>query len=325
MTNVSPGWYKDPADPTTQRYWDGEGWLGDPLPADATPPPGPPPVPPPAAEPTPPAEPTPAVEPTSPGPGESYRDAAVPGTPAPVWPPAPPTAAPGAPMSPTAPPVTVPGRGMPMPPPPGWPAGYPYPFPRDLRMPAPLIHGLPLAGAGARFAARLIDIGVVLLLNIVANGYFVYRYALEVWPVFRETQRQYLSGKVDTASLPEAPQQATFQFMIVLVALAVWFAYEVPALAGSGQTLGKRLLGVRVVRLESPQPLGFRRASRRWYPMALPAFMWFCCFGFVIQFLDNLFVVIDRPLRQAIHDKFALTVVVHDRGGATVPHEGGPS
>ncbi|WP_344128429.1 DUF2510 domain-containing protein, partial [Luedemannella flava] len=55
MTNVSPGWYKDPADPTTQRYWDGEGWLGEPLPADATPPPGPPPA---APPPQPPAEPT---------------------------------------------------------------------------------------------------------------------------------------------------------------------------------------------------------------------------------------------------------------------------
>ncbi len=32
MTSVAPGWYKDPADPTTQRYWDGEGWLGAALP-----------------------------------------------------------------------------------------------------------------------------------------------------------------------------------------------------------------------------------------------------------------------------------------------------
>ena len=42
MSEIAPGWYKDPADPTTQRYWDGEVWIGDPLPADATPPDGPP-------------------------------------------------------------------------------------------------------------------------------------------------------------------------------------------------------------------------------------------------------------------------------------------
>ena len=36
-----PGWYRDPAEPTTQRYWDGDGWVGDSLPIDATPPEGP--------------------------------------------------------------------------------------------------------------------------------------------------------------------------------------------------------------------------------------------------------------------------------------------
>jgi hypothetical protein len=30
---VEPGWYTDPADPTVQRYWDGEGWVGQPQPA----------------------------------------------------------------------------------------------------------------------------------------------------------------------------------------------------------------------------------------------------------------------------------------------------
>ena len=44
MSDIAPGWYKDPAEPTTQRYWDGEGWLGAPLPADATPPDSPPPL-----------------------------------------------------------------------------------------------------------------------------------------------------------------------------------------------------------------------------------------------------------------------------------------
>ena len=41
MSNVTPGWYKDPAEPTTQRYWDGDGWVGGSLPLDATPPEGP--------------------------------------------------------------------------------------------------------------------------------------------------------------------------------------------------------------------------------------------------------------------------------------------
>lgn len=59
--SVAPGWYLDPADPDTRRYWDGEGWLGAPIPAEATPPAGPPP-------PEPEPEPEPATRADEPGP-----------------------------------------------------------------------------------------------------------------------------------------------------------------------------------------------------------------------------------------------------------------
>jgi uncharacterized RDD family membrane protein YckC len=98
------------------------------------------------------------------------------------------------------------------------------------------------------------------------------------------------------------------------VGLALWFAYEVPAVASTGQTLGKRMLGIKVMRLESPDPLGFGRSMRRWNRMGLPTVLWPCCgVGFVLQAVDSLFVAIDRPLHQAIHDKAALTVVVVTR------------
>jgi hypothetical protein len=32
--------------------------------------------------------------------------------------------------------------------------------------------------------------------------------------------------------------------------------------------------------------------------------------GFLLQFVDCVFIVFDRPLRQALHDKGAATVVV---------------
>ncbi|TDC50129.1 DUF2510 domain-containing protein, partial [Micromonospora sp. KC207] len=38
--SIAPGWYVDPADPDTRRYWDGEGWIGAPIPVDQTPPEG---------------------------------------------------------------------------------------------------------------------------------------------------------------------------------------------------------------------------------------------------------------------------------------------
>jgi uncharacterized RDD family membrane protein YckC len=108
-----------------------------------------------------------------------------------------------------------------------------------------------------------------------------------------------------------APQSGSLQIAIIIIGAALWFAYEVPALANSGQTPGKRLVGIRVLRVEADGPLGFARAIRRWNPLGLSMILWLCCFiGFALQFVDCLFVLLDRPLHQAIHDKSAGTVVV---------------
>jgi uncharacterized RDD family membrane protein YckC len=168
---------------------------------------------------------------------------------------------------------------------------------------------MPLAASGARLLARLIDIFVVLVLNVLVNGWFVYEYVKEVSPVYRAWSRRVTEG--DGSSLPNVTERAAnLQIVIVLLAAALWFAYEVPAVANTGQTLGKRLLGIRVIRLDNPQRLGFGRSFRRWNTMGLPTLLWCCGIGFVVQFIDALFVAIDRPLHQALHDKSALTVVV---------------
>jgi uncharacterized RDD family membrane protein YckC len=191
--------------------------------------------------------------------------------------------------------------------PPVWPYQFAYP----TALPAPRPHGLPLAAGGARLLARLVDIFVVLVLNVVVNGWFVYEYVKEVSPVVRELYHRSLEGNRSTSGLDVTERAANLQIVIVLLATALWFAYEVPAVANSGQTLGKRLLGIRVVRLDTAQRIGFGRSFRRWNTMGLPTLLWSCCgIGFVLQFVDALFVAIDRPLHQALHDKSALTVVV---------------
>jgi uncharacterized RDD family membrane protein YckC len=55
--------------------------------------------------------------------------------------------------------------------------------------------------------------------------------------------------------------------------------------------------------------------------MGLSMVLWLCCFvGFVFQFVDSLFVLVDKPLHQALHDKSAGTVVV--RTGRVPLNEG---
>ncbi|WBB93039.1 RDD family protein [Verrucosispora sp. WMMC514] len=299
--SVAPGWYVDPADPETRRYWDGEGWIGAPIPVDATPPEGPPQP-----------EPEPTPEPTSPAPTAPELPSA--GTPPATWPPGPSTGRSadgtpgwsGGPGQPGTPP-TWPSGNPPQGPPPGWP--YPT-WPG--RPPAPRPHGLPLASFGARLAARLIDFGVVVLLNALVNGWFVWRYLQELSAPLDEFWRRVQSQDRTTDPLPAAGDQAgALVVTILLIATALWLAYEVPSMAASGQTFGKRLLRVRAVPVEADAPLGFGRALRRWNTLGLPTLLWYCCgLGLLLQLIDALSPLFDHPLRQALHDKRAQTVVV---------------
>jgi uncharacterized RDD family membrane protein YckC len=249
--SVAPGWYKDPAEPYTQRWWDGEGWVGDPLPANETPPPGPPP------------------------PSSSAR-------PSDAVPPA-------------------------VPVPPGWAGRQPG---VALQTPA-RPHGHPLATLGTRLVARLVDIGLVFLLNVLVNGWFVYQFWLEISPAVSEAWRRSLAGEEMSDLPPVGDQAGNLQIVILVLAAALWFAYEVPAVANTGQTPGKRLLGIRVVRLEQAGPVGFGRSFRRWNTMGLPTLLWWCFgIGFLLQLVDVVFALVDRPLQQALHDKSAHTVVV---------------
>ena len=184
-----------------------------------------------------------------------------------------------------------------------------------------------LAPLGARLAARLIDIAVVFLLNVLVNGWFVWRFVQEVRPLSDELTRRWLAGDSSTEGLPQVSAQADgLQVAILVIAVALWFAYEVPALAGSGQTFGKRLLGLKVVSLTEQQQLGFGGSFRRWNLLGLPVFLWSCCgIGFLLQLIDCMFPLFDRPLRQALHDKRALTVVVQLPRGSATPTGAGPT
>ncbi|MEH1099714.1 RDD family protein [Micromonospora sp. CPCC 205561] len=310
--SVEPGWYVDPADPDTRRYWDGGGWIGAPIPVDATPPEGPPPAEPPPA-PTPPAVPVPAPAAPVPAPG-------APGAPGVGGAPAG-RSQPGRPLPGQAYPWQPPqGHGHPQGPPPGWPpGGWPG------RPPEPRPHGLPLAGFGARLVARLIDFAVVFALNAVVNGWFVWRLVDEVTPYWREVFRRAMAGDTSTDGLPQPSEQAGgLQVVILLIATALWLAYEVPTMASGGQTFGKRLVGVKVVPVSADEPLGFGRALRRWNTLGLPTLLWYCCgLGLLLQLVDALSPLFDHPLRQALHDKRAQTVVVQlPRNRRAAPGDG---
>lgn len=227
---IAAGWYPDPAQPDTQRYWDGQQWVGARLPIGAQPPPGP-----------------------------------VSTVPATSWGPS-----------------TAPGE-------------TPAPTTVDVS------HAI--APVGYRLAARLIDFAVLFGLNVVVNGYFVFQLVQELYPAIARANAQ---GAGTPAEI--SPYAGTLLRIIFGLATALWFAYEVPAMIGTGQTLGKRLVGVRVVTTDGT-PVGFGRAFQRWAIAGLPTLFW-PWGGMLVQLVDSAWCLWDRPHRQCLHDKSAGTVVV---------------
>jgi uncharacterized RDD family membrane protein YckC len=74
-----------------------------------------------------------------------------------------------------------------------------------------------------------------------------------------------------------------------------------------GQTVGKRLLGIRVVDVETGDAVGFGRGMARYGVVALLSM------AFVIpELIDGLWPLRD-PRRQSWHDKVARTLVVNAR------------
>ena len=270
MNAIAPGWYKDPADPATQRWWDGEGWIGDAIPADATPPAGPPPVttPPAASVATAPSG-TGAAPPSAGAARRRWRDRGRRHLPPAVAVLAADRArwyersrAGRARAVATRRPRAVAGR---------------YPFPA----PAPRPHGLMLASSGSRLVARLVDIVAVLILSVIANAWFAVQFWRDFQPYFTDYLR-WAEGTTNPFALdgaPAPPSPCTLLLLMCVVITAVWFAYEVPASANTGQTLGKRLLGIKVVRVETDERLGFGRALRRWSRLGLPTLLWPLCYG----------------------------------------------
>ncbi|NUT54409.1 MAG: RDD family protein [Thermoleophilia bacterium] len=95
--------------------------------------------------------------------------------------------------------------------------------------------------------------------------------------------------------------ETLFVVLLFLVPEGIYYT----ALVGSrSQTFGKMALGIKVVDAESRSPIGYARAFRRWLSTAAMRALFT-----VPSVVDHLWPLRD-PRRQALHDKFARSVVV---------------
>ncbi|MFF5983639.1 RDD family protein [Streptomyces olindensis] len=156
--------------------------------------------------------------------------------------------------------------------------GGPYPT-------APVSDLPPLADGAKRTLARLIDlilVGAVMVLLTWGLGVNQY----EVDP-----------DRVDVAK----------SFWRSAVAAVLYVAYDTVLTARTGQTLGKRLLGLRVVDLDSTGTPSAQNALTRAAVLWLPSTLCCPCLWLVVCGGWSFF---DEPYKQGLHDKAAKTVVV---------------
>jgi uncharacterized RDD family membrane protein YckC len=94
----------------------------------------------------------------------------------------------------------------------------------------------------------------------------------------------------------------------ILVVAILPFAYEAFQLAVWGQTLGKRILGLRVL-TDTGETMTPGHAVAR-AAVNNVVYLFGCGIGTVMAYL---WAIWDQPLHQALHDRLAGTVVVDDR------------
>lgn len=190
--------------------------------------------------------------------------------------------------------------------------GYP-PLPPGYRVPPPppplSPGGQRLAEFGDRLLAYIIDYAILVAVTMVVvlpvYLYFFFQ-AFDRLPVVVSVDQQQVApppsfGEVFAAMLP--------LFGVILLAVLfsylLYYIYEVEMMHRSGQTLGKRVMKLRVVPLDPAQRLTRGLAAKRflikWVVGSLVPFF---------SYLDGLWQLWDKPYRQCLHDKWPRTVVI---------------
>ncbi|KUO18374.1 RDD family protein [Streptomyces dysideae] len=149
----------------------------------------------------------------------------------------------------------------------------------------PLAGMPPLADSGKRTLARVIDLILVgIVVWLLTLGFGVNEYDVD-------------SDEVEYGK----------SFAQSLIAALLYIGYDTFMIAKSGQTIGKRLLNMRVANLDNGSTPSVQTALLRsavlWIPFA------FCC-ACIWTAIAGGWSFFDKPYKQGLHDKAAKTVVV---------------
>ncbi len=153
---------------------------------------------------------------------------------------------------------------------------------------------LVLAGRGRRLGAVLLD--GLLFFFVCLPGF--------AWLISSFGGLQHDS--MDHASPVETLTRLAAPLLLVLVPLLVLLVYQTWLLSARGQTIGKRLLGIRIVRMNGENPGFMHAVMLRSFVMQLLGAIPFV--GPIISIVDPLLIF--RADRRCLHDLLADTQVV---------------
>jgi uncharacterized RDD family membrane protein YckC len=147
----------------------------------------------------------------------------------------------------------------------------------------------PLAGRGARFGAAFLD-GLIMAVVIYL-------------PVLLVAGPDMLLAAGSSLDIAKFVMQGGFVELLAFVALAGITAWMVHR---SGQTIGKKLVGIKVVRTDSTRATLGRILWLRNVPFWVVSFI--PLVGQIVSLVDALLIF--RTSRQCLHDQVAGTIVV---------------
>ncbi|MYS18809.1 RDD family protein [Streptomyces sp. SID4948] len=149
-----------------------------------------------------------------------------------------------------------------------------------------------------RFAARVIDTVVTAAVvgsAAVPLGSAAYQHAKDKVDAARLTGRTVKVWLIDGTTGVQLGA-------VLVVAIGAGLLLEVLPTVKWGRTVGKKLVGLRVLDVESQLPPGFGASLRRWLTHAVPDLL-------VIGVVGLAWCLFDRPWKQCLHDKAARTFV----------------
>ncbi|GIJ28174.1 RDD family protein [Micromonospora qiuiae] len=165
--------------------------------------------------------------------------------------------------------------------------------------------GHPLASFGDRLLAYLIDTAIVVAALLLLSVPVFLIFMARILAVNPETKPDGTVADPGVLIMEIMLPMLLLQGALFVAMFGFYWLYHVEYLKRTGQTLGKRVMNLRVVPLDPTGTLDRRMAGKRYLVQFVG--------GSLVpggSYVDGLWQLWDKPWQQCLHDKFAGTVVV---------------